>query len=116
MNRLISLIFLLYIILNLPPASAFASWLPCDTELMEGEMIMGQPAQNSNERFIQIFRGDSLIAAEEAYYVPGVALEVQLSQDFGQFVVEVRPFPASFRQSTCKHSCPPSIVLLKHFI
>lgn len=92
---------LVYISFYLSTANAFASWFTCDMELVEGEMIMSQSAQNSDERFIQILRNDSLLSPEEAYYVPGEVLEVRLSQDFGQFVMEVTPSPASFRQSTC---------------
>lgn len=92
---------LLVIFLALPSVFGFASWLSCYSDLVEGEYIMSHPAVLTDERYLQLWRGDVMLTAGDGY-IPGETLEVRLSSPQGQFVLEVAPSPpVTFTNGTC---------------
>eukprot|EP01041_Mallomonas_annulata_P005202 gene5202-10412_t len=71
--------------------SGFASWFIkdyCGRAMTVGQVIMNSRVVESNERFVQVFRGDVELHTHDSY-ISGEELLVTLSDTSAQFVFEV---------------------------
>lgn len=113
LNARVSFILLFFQCLRV---AGFASWFATDSQycsrvMKDGEIIMNNPAANSNDRSIQVFRNSEPIE-NGATYMPGDKLDILLSEVEGQFVIETTR--GTFEDGGCdgKRSIQSPVVLV----
>jgi hypothetical protein len=77
---------------EIPLANGFASWFAedeqyCIRKMEEGQIIMNNRVVSSEDRTVQVFRGDEQLSSGAEYF-PGEELSVVLSDVTAQFVFE----------------------------
>jgi hypothetical protein len=83
-------------------AEGFADWMVkdfCSRTLVAGQVIMNNKAENSDERRIRVYRGNTELSSGDAY-VPTETLTVSISDPKDQYVYEVSP-NAKFERGGC---------------
>jgi hypothetical protein len=60
----------------------------CDRSFRAGEIVMNEITVESEERFIEIYRGNKILESQSEYY-PNEVLKVALSQSSGDIIFQV---------------------------